>query len=170
MVSFYASWAHLSEETQEFFVSPNYGAQEGAGNDVVSLSKEWHVMQAPQERALEKDMVPSHVAPLNRGEQKNSGWKSAPWFRGPSLFCLVWSHPDIISSGFVPSSCRVMSISISCNNIPSLTSPIQLGFIWFHLTPPVIFLPFPKEKPKQGSSGDYIGRKRWSKKGTKALA
>lgn len=31
---------------------------------MVSLSKAWHVMQAPRERALENDIVFSRVAPF----------------------------------------------------------------------------------------------------------
>lgn len=100
--------------------------------------------------------------------------EKCPLFLWFILFCLVWSHPGIISSGFVPSSCRVMSISIRYKTIPSLTSPICLRPIWFHLTLTVIiFLPFSKEKSKQNHLGAHIGRedgirkvlKHWNNRG-----
>lgn len=58
-----------------------------------------------------------------------------------------------------------MSISIRYKTIPSLTSPICLRFIWFHLTLTVIiFLPFSKEKSKQYYLGAHIAREDGIKK------
>lgn len=98
-----------------------------------------------------------HLLPLNRAEKL---WvEKCPLFLWFILSCLVCSHPALISRGFVPSSCRVVSISIRYKTIPSLTSPICLRFIWFHLTLTVIiFLPFSEEKSKQNNLGAHTGR------------
>lgn len=102
-------------------------------------------------------LVMWHLFPLYRGEWRDSGWRSTHWFCGPSLFCLIWSHPDISSSGFVPSSCKVMSISTSYKNIPFLTAQIQLTSS--HPTV-ILLLPFSKEKTQAGQSRSLYWQRR----------
>lgn len=51
------------------------------------------------------------------------------------LYSLSWSYPSIIISSFVPSSCQARSNPISCGNIPSLTSHMQLRFLYYFLNP-----------------------------------
>lgn len=156
MVSFYASWAHLSEETQESFLFPLImGHRKALGMTWYCRARHgmWcrHLRRGHWRRTW--SLVMWHLFPLCRGEWRDSGWRSTHGFCG-----LIWSHPNIMSSSFVPSSCKVMSISTSHKNIPFLTSLIQLRFSWFHLTHQWFFFLSPKKKPKQGSLGAYTGR------------
>jgi len=63
---------------------------------VVSLSKAWHVMQALWERALEKGMVSSHVAPFRfeEGRAEKFWMKSA--IGSVAHLCSVWSGVTLI--------------------------------------------------------------------------
>lgn len=88
------------------------------------------------------------------------------------LYSLSWSYPSIIISSFVPSSCQARSNPISCGNIPSLTSHMQLRFLYYFLNPflssvfPKLllaagaesFIPFPLQQTSSANRGPVARR------------